>query len=108
MSRIHGSIRPTGDAAAFTREAWCRIVKRRPEFRHHPPLQFRSPFNLKIVETPIVEDAAEVLNGSPVGRVWWSCSEEPLVNVEIERLAMSLVSEWAAEMGGEFHEEPWE
>lgn len=48
-------------------------------------------------------DAAEVvLEGSAVGQVYWSMSEEPLVNINVEPAALLLVCEWAAALGGEF------
>jgi hypothetical protein len=47
--RIEGAIYPVGDAAGFSREAWCRLVAARPEFRRHPPRQVRSPITGKAV-----------------------------------------------------------
>jgi hypothetical protein len=48
-------------------------------------------------------DAAEVLlGGRSVGDVYWSMSEEPLVNVSIEPSALPMVLEWAVALGGEF------
>jgi hypothetical protein len=37
-----------------------------------------------------------------IGNVYWSMSEEPLVNVSIEPSGLPLVAEWAAALGGEF------
>ena len=52
-------------------------------------------------------DAAEVIvNGATVGSVYWSMSDEPLVNVSIEPSAISLVQEWETALGGEFRREP--
>ena len=57
---------------------------------------------------PSNEDSAEVLlEGQPVGQVYWSMSDEPLVCVVVEPSAMPLVLEWAKELQGEFHKESW-
>jgi hypothetical protein len=105
--RIEGAIYPTSAAANFTRDAWCHLVKTRPEFRRRPPAQRPNPFKpgefMTIHTTP---DAAEVLaDGRAVGDVSWSMSDEPLVNVSVEPSAMRFVQEWAAALGGEFRPE---
>jgi hypothetical protein len=52
---------------------------------------------------PPPEDFAEVvLEGRVAGEVYWSMSEEPLINVRVEPSAMPMVLEWATELGGEF------
>ncbi len=106
--RIEGTIRPTGDWTGFSREAWCQLVSRRPEFRRYPARQDRNPFTGGIWPHKPPDDVAEVLmGGRPVGDVYWSMSEEPLICVRIEPSAMPLVLEWAKELGGEFHKESW-
>ena len=106
--RIEGTIRPTRDGTGFDREAWCRLVSRRPEFRRYLPRQIRNPFTGKSVTIQPRADGAEVLKeGHPVGNVSWSESDEPLVCVSVEPSAMSLVLEWAKELAGEFHRESW-
>ena len=100
--RIKGAIRPFG-VSRFNREAWCELVARRPEFRRRPPRQARNPFTGEAMTVQPPKDVAEVLSdGHPVGEVYWSMSEEPLVNVSMEPSALPLVLEWAAEIGGEF------
>ena len=48
-------------------------------------------------------DAAEVVSsGRVVGEVYWSMSEEPLVNVSLESALLHLAEQWAESMGGEF------
>jgi hypothetical protein len=101
--RIEGTIHPIGTGEGFTREAWCQLVGRRPEFRRHAPREARNPFSgcTMIVRSP--EDAAEVLlGGRSVGEVFWSMSEEPLINVSVEPSALPLVLEWAAAIGGQY------
>jgi len=91
--RIEGTIRPTGDRIGFSREAWCRLVSRRSEFRRYPPVQCPNPFKGgKIVTIPSKQDAAEVLlDGRPAGKAYWSMSEEPLVCVIVEEPAIPMV-----------------
>jgi hypothetical protein len=56
-----------------------------------------------MVIQPSPEVAEVVVDGVAVGDASWSMSEdEPLVDVSIERSALSLVLQWAAELGGEF------
>jgi len=106
--RIEGTIRPTGDGIGFSREAWCQLVSRRPEFRRYPSRQCRNPFTGGTVTIPPHEDVAEVLlEGQPVGTVYWSMSDEPLVCLIVEQSAMPLVLEWAKELRGEFRKESW-
>jgi hypothetical protein len=60
-----------------------------------------------MVIRPTADVAEVVVNGSVVGNVSWTMSaEDPQVNVSIEPSASQLVLEWAAELGGEFREEP--
>jgi len=104
---VEGAIYPTAAATNFTREAWCQLVNTRPEFRRRPPMQRPNPFKpgeiMTIYPSP---DAAEVLvNGRAVSEVYWSMSDEPLVNLSVEPSAMRFVQEWAAELGGEFRPE---
>jgi hypothetical protein len=42
--RVKGAIYPTSAATDFTREAWCQLVKSRPEFRRPAPVQKPNPF----------------------------------------------------------------
>jgi hypothetical protein len=104
--RIEGVILPTGDASGVTWEAWCELVRRRPEFRRPPPRQVTDPFTRQPTTIWPRPDVAEVLlEGRPVGDVWWTMSEdEPLVNVSVEPSTLPMVLEWAAELGGEFRE----
>jgi hypothetical protein len=101
--RIKGVIHPLDGGVGFDREAWCQLVGHRQEFRRHAPRQVRNPFTGEMVTVRTPADAAEVvLDGCVVGEVYWSMSEEPLVNVSVEPSALSLVMEWAAALGGEF------
>ena len=101
--RIEGAIYPVGDAARFGRGAWCDLVSARPEFRRFPPKQTRNPFTGEPMTVRPVPDAAEVVvEGRAVGEVYWSMSDEPLVNVSVEVSALPLVREWAEALGGEF------
>ena len=105
--RIEGVIRPTGDGAGFNRDRWCQLVGQRPEFRRYPSRRFRNPFTGRTVTVQPPGDGAEVVMGDcMVGSVYWSMSDEPLVNVSVEQSAIHLVVEWAAVLGGEFHVEP--
>ncbi len=104
---IEGEILPKADAVDFNRDAWCRLVQLRPEFRRYPPRQAPNPFKGGMMNLPSHDDIAEVLLGDQVvGNVHWSMSEEPCVNVSVQPSAMPLVLEWAAELGGEFFEFP--
>jgi hypothetical protein len=104
--RIEGTIRPAIGGAPFSREDWCELVRHRPEFRPYPPRQVINPFTRAPTTVHSPEDMTEVwLEDSPVGRVYWSMSEEPLVNVSVEPSAKHLVLEWAKALGGEFRED---
>ena len=101
--QIEGAIHPASDGAGFTREAWCHLLAARPEFRRHPPRKAQNPFSGGAMTARPTPDAAEVVvDGRAVGTVYWSMSEEPLVNVSVEASALPLVREWAAALGGEF------
>lgn len=101
--RIEGVIYPIGAGAGFNRDAWCQLVASRPEFRRPPSRQVRNPFTGGSMTVHPPTDTAEVvLEGCEVGQVYWSMSEEPLVNVSVEPAAQPLVREWAAALGGEF------
>jgi hypothetical protein len=101
--QVEGTIHPVRDAAGFTCEAWCQLVASRPEFRRYPPRQARNPFTGGMMTIRATPDAAEVIaDGRAVGKVYWSMSDEPMVNVSIEPSALPLVREWAVSMGGEF------
>lgn len=106
--RVEGAIFPTAVAREFTRDAWCDLVATRPEFRRPPSVQRPNPFKpgeFMTVHHPA--DAAEVvIDGRAVGDVFWSMSDEPLVNVSVEPAALGFVRQWAATLGGEFRPEP--
>jgi hypothetical protein len=105
--RVEGAIRPAGRQAGFDREAWCRLVRDRPEFRRPSPRVARNPFDGALITLRTTPDVAEVLLDSRVvGEVYWSMSEEPLVVVSVEPAAIPLVHEWAAALGGEFRSDP--
>jgi hypothetical protein len=72
------------------------------------PRQGINPFTREpMILRPTPDVAEVVVDGILMGDVSWSMSEdEPQVNVRVERSAMPLVLQWAAELGGEFHEEP--
>jgi hypothetical protein len=105
MDRVTGTIRPAG-SESFDRDAWIALLNRRPEFRRHAAREMKNPFTGKTQAVQPSQDAAEVLAfGEVLGEAYWSMSDDPLVNVSIARSAMPLVSEWAKELGGEFHED---
>lgn len=107
--RIEGAIYPTVAGSGFSREAWCRLVASRPEFRRHASRQARNPFTGETMTVHPPPDAAEVVwEGSVVGQVYWSMSEEPLIHVSVEPAALPLVREWATALAGEFHPGPSE
>jgi hypothetical protein len=105
--QITGAIHPTDAGHDFTREKWCKVVARRPEFHKRAPFKVPNPFNRgELVMSPEYDDSAEVIvDGQAVGSVYWSMNDKPLVNVAVEKSAMPLVAEWAKEMGGTFREE---
>jgi hypothetical protein len=106
--RIEGAIRPIGSGLGFDREEWRQLVRRRPEFRRSALRQGRNPLTGGTMTFQPQEDTAEVLlEGSPVGTVYWSMNDEPLVCVSVEQSAMPMVLEWAKELHGEFQEESW-
>ena len=84
--RIKGVIRPAGGEIGFTRESWCELIHRRYEFHRYQPKE-------------VMQD------GRAVGQVYWSMSEEPLVNVSVEPSALPWVLEWAKVLGGEFRQD---
>jgi hypothetical protein len=104
--QITGQILPAGDGSKFSRQAWCDLIVRRPEFRRRVPNQIRNPFApSRIASVPTTDDAAEVLiDDHVIGRAYWSMSDEVLVNVVVESNAVPLVLEWARELGGTFRE----
>ena len=104
---VNGAIRPIAEGPGFSRHNWCEFVRRRAEFRRPAPQQARNPFTGESVTVRPTEDVAHVIHdGRKVGSVWWSMNEELLVNVEIEPGAITLVHEWASELGGEFNQYP--
>ncbi|MDR3637850.1 MAG: hypothetical protein P4L84_28855 [Isosphaeraceae bacterium] len=104
--RIEGAILPASDGSRVNREAWCRLIDGRPEFRRPQPRQAINPFTRgPMVIRPTPDIAEVVIDGVVVGNVYWStCEDHPLVNVSAERSALTLVLQWAAELGGEFGE----
>jgi hypothetical protein len=104
--QIEGAIYPDGDG--FSYQAWCQLVGSRPEFRQPAPRQARNPFTSEpYTAQPRVDVADVVVAGRVVGEVYWSMSDEPLVNVSIEPEAAPLAQEWAAAISGRFQVEPW-
>lgn len=106
---IIGTIYPLPGSRNFNREAWCQFLGSRAEFRHGPPRTFPNPWKRDEMMTiyPNPDGARVVLDGREVGGVHWSRDpDDPLIHVEVEPVAMPLVQEWAAAMGGEFREEP--
>jgi hypothetical protein len=102
--QIQGEIRSADNTAGFTCEAWCQLVSDRAEFRRPAPVQRRNPLTGEAMILYPPQDAADVvIGGNSVGQVYWSMSDEPLVNVSIEPAALHLVLEWAAALGGVFH-----
>src|SRR5262245_8685278 len=96
--RIEGAIVPAGDGSRVDREAWCRLIDGRPELRRPQTRQAVNPFTREpIVIRPRSDVADVVVDGSVVGEVSWSMSEDgPRVNVSVERSALPLVLQWAA------------
>jgi hypothetical protein len=104
--RIEGAIHPRPEGPGFNQEAWSAFVGRRPEFRALAPRQARNPFSGEAMTVYSPTGAGEIMvDGRSVGRVSWSMSEEPLVNVSVEPSALPLVREWAAALGGEFRQD---
>ena len=100
--KIEGSIQPAG-GVTFDKAAWCELIDKRPELRHPAPREGINPFTKKPHVYRPPDDAAEVLlNGNVIGNASWSQSEGPLVNVSVESAGLSLVQEWARELGGTF------
>jgi hypothetical protein len=110
IRKITGAIRPLQASPNFNREAWCQFILGEAEFRRRPGREVPNPFKpgTMMIVNPAADSAEVMLDGRPVGSVSWSMSDEPLVIVEVEPLAMPLVQKWAAAMGGEFREEHWE
>jgi hypothetical protein len=105
--RVEGAILPAGNGSRVNREAWCGLIDSRPELRRPQPWQAINPFTREPMVVRPSDDVAEVVvDGMAVGDASWSMSEdEPLVNVSVQRSALPLVLQWAAELGGEFREE---
>ncbi len=103
--QIVGAIYSREDAPLFTREAWCELVRQRPEFGRPPSRQVPNPFKRGEMMTihPPGDSVEILLDGRNVGHAYWSMSDEPLVNVTIEAAALHLVAYWAEALGGEFH-----
>ena len=101
--QINGAIYPVANVGTFSHETWCQFIDRRVEFRRSQSREVRNPFTrAPFVLKPRADAAEVILEGRSVGNVYWSMSEEPLVNVSVDPVAMHLVMEWAAELGGEF------
>ena len=107
--QVTGTIRPTSGSKDFSREAWCRFIKSRPEFRQRPSREVPNPFKPgTMMATHLNEDAAEVVvEGQTAGRIHWSMSEEKLVVVAVDSSALPIVHQWAEALGGKFTEESW-
>jgi hypothetical protein len=105
--RVEGAIVPAGDGSRVNRKAWCRHVDSRPELCRPQTRQAINPFTREpMVIRPRPDVADVVVDGSVVGEVSWSMSEDdPQINVSVERSALPLVLQWAAELGGEFRED---
>lgn len=105
--RVEGAIVPAGEGSRVNRDAWCRLIDSCPELRRPQPRQAINPFTREpMVVWPSDDFAQVVIEGIAVGDVYWSMSDQPLINVSIERSALPLVLQWAAELGGEFREDP--
>lgn len=101
--RIDGVILPNSESAEFTRETWCNFVASRPEFTRPSPKEGTNPFTGETMAFIPTEDVADLeVDGRVVGHVYWSMSEEPLVNVSIESSELHRVAEWATAMNGRF------
>jgi hypothetical protein len=105
--QVAGAILPSGEGSRVNREAWCRLIDSRREFRRPQPRQTINPFTRQPTIIRPRDDAAEtVVDGASVGHASWSMDEAaPLVNVSIAQSALPLVMQWAAELGGEFRED---
>ena len=102
---IKGVIRPTVSTASFNRDAWCQLVNLRPEFRRPPTREITNPFTGKASTIRARNDVAQIsLDGRVIGSASWSMTDEALVDVSVEESALPMVMKWAAELGGEFHE----
>ena len=100
--RVEGAILPIG-SPPFTHGGWCELVARRLEFRLCASRQVKNLFTGGSIGVQPRPDTAEVVVGTEVvGHVYWSMSEEPLVNISIDPSALYLVHEWARELGGAF------
>lgn len=100
--KIEGSIQPAG-GLSFDKAAWCSLIDKRPELRHPAPRRGINPFTKEPTTFCPPDDAAEVVvDGNVIGSASWSISDEPLVNVSVEAVALLLVQEWAAELHGVF------
>lgn len=106
--QVEGEILPVGNGSRVNRDEWCRLIDSRPEFRRPQPREVINPFTQEpMVIRPTPDVAEVVVAGAVVGSVGWSMSEdEPLVNVSVDRSALPLVLQWAAELGGEFRKSP--
>jgi hypothetical protein len=101
--RLDGAIFPKRDSSGFSREAWCEFVVTRPEFKQPLPKEATNPFTGEVITVYPSEDSSDVeVDGCVVGQVYWSMSDEPLVNVSIAPSCLLLVLEWASAIGGEF------
>ena len=102
--QINGEILPDADSIGFTRERWCELVISRAEFKRPTPKDTTNPFTGEAMTVFPPEDAADVVfDGNVVGKVYWSMSDEPLINISIEVSKLDVVKEWATAMGGRFH-----
>jgi hypothetical protein len=95
-------IRQRTGGKGFDRAAWIELVSHRPEFKRYPSSDIVDPFTKSKAIVYATDDVAEVIvMGKAVGQVYWSMSDESLVNVNIDVCAVSLAYEWAKELDGE-------
>jgi len=103
--KIQGTIRPCGPGTRFTRENWCQLLSSRPEFRHSGPRENVDPLTGEKLLIPPPQDAAEVIvDGQPIGQVFWSNNNQKgVIHLQLRPAGLPLVKEWAEEMDGTFH-----
>jgi hypothetical protein len=103
---IDGVIRGRTGGPALSYDAWCALIRQRPELVPPAPREGRNPFTGEPQTFYPRPDAASVcIAGQVVGNVAWSQSGEDEVVVSGEdAVVVSLARELAAALDGEFEE----
>jgi hypothetical protein len=107
-NNVRGSIRAKSTETQLDRALWRQFIGSRPEFRRQLSISGVNPFSgTEMTVSPRADSAEVIMDNRPVGNVWWSMSDVPMVNISVQEIALPLVLECAKDLNAEFHAEDW-